>query len=137
MGSDDGETGLFAGVDGSDTGQEESDPEIDPTAQPAPAPLSPMDYFDRPSHTELLAVLFGAVPWFLAVMLDSAALVTAAVGVVLAAIHGRSSRLGSSVPKYVLREPHYVLAGAGLAWLTASLAVGTASAFAPIMEVLG
>ena len=136
-GGDDGETALFAGVD--DTTRSDGGEVVENDQPPLAGsmPVSVTAWMKDLTYREVHAFTFGFVPWFLGVVSSSSLLVAAGVGVVLVATYGQSTRRFASVPKYVLKEPHYAQGGAFIAYVLASLALGLMSVLTAWAGVLG
>lgn len=140
---DDGETSIFAGVDDTDrpanSGRQE---QLDETAAVAPAgaALDPAAIGRRfvgdLTIREVHAFIWGFAPWFLALAVQSAVLLTVAI-FVTATIVGFLRAPANRDATALVREPHYGLAGAVLGWFVGASVLAILEMLAALAVMVG
>ena len=122
VGSDDGETPLFAGIeDSTDQGDEPTATKQPPAPSPDPLDMATQmvkGWLRGLTHREIHALFLGFAPWYLAIVTGEAALLALAVGVVGAALTER--KRPTKALRAIVGEPWYCLGGATAGWLLGS-----------------
>jgi hypothetical protein len=131
------DSGLFDGVEDSTQEPLSRDDSMTPQSGGFEAMLQGMirEWWQNLTYREWHAFVVGFLPWFLFLVIGHPLLLAGGIGVLLACLGYH--RLPNRALRFIVREPWYCLAGAGLGWMLGAITLAWTQLLTVLAGVFG